>query len=91
MILLYILACIFFIIAIVLLIVYFKEENYEDGIFLFIGLVGLGVMFIFAAIYESKYPTPTKRDVLNGKAIYEEILIINKGDTIKTYNIVWKE
>lgn len=33
---------------------------------------------------------PTKQDVVNGKA-YQEIWIITGNDTIKTYDIVWKQ
>lgn len=33
---------------------------------------------------------PTKQDVLNGKAIYQETQVIIGNDTIKTYDIVWK-
>lgn len=34
---------------------------------------------------------PTKRDVLDGKAIYQETIYITNNDTIKTYEIVWKQ
>ena len=44
------------------------------------------------AILESKsYKTPTKQDVVDGKAIYQETQVVITGnDTIKTYNIIWK-
>ncbi len=35
-------------------------------------------------------PTPTKQDVLDGKAYYQETQVITNNDTIKTYDIVWK-
>lgn len=34
---------------------------------------------------------PTKQDVLDGKAYYQETQIITGNDTIKTYDIVWKQ
>lgn len=34
---------------------------------------------------------PTKQDVINGKAVYQETQIITGNDTIKTYEIVWKQ
>jgi hypothetical protein len=33
---------------------------------------------------------PTKQDVIDGKAYYQETQIITGNDTIKTYDIVWK-
>ena len=34
---------------------------------------------------------PTKQDVLDGKAYYQETQVITNNDTIKTYDIVWKQ
>lgn len=35
---------------------------------------------------------PTEEDVLAGKAVYQETITITQtGDSIKTYQIVWKE
>ena len=34
---------------------------------------------------------PTKQDVIDGKAIYQETQVITGNDTIKTYEIVWKQ
>lgn len=45
-------------------------------------IIGLG-------LYQPVYPT--KQDVLDGKAVYQESLHIKDNDTIKTYNIVWKQ
>ena len=36
-------------------------------------------------------PEPTKQDVLDRKAIYQETQVITGNDTIKTYEIVWKQ
>lgn len=33
---------------------------------------------------------PTKQDVIDGKAIYQETQVITGNDTVKTYDIVWK-
>ena len=33
---------------------------------------------------------PSKQDVIDGKAIYQETQVITGNDTIKTYDIVWK-
>lgn len=64
--------------------------DYEHDIFLYVWGVLL-ILGIVILIITGIKMTPTKQDVLDGKAIYEETIIINKGDTIKTYEIVWKE
>lgn len=46
---------------------------------------------ILGAIIISKADIPTDKDVLNGKAEYQETLHVTKTDTIKTYQIVWKQ
>ena len=45
-------------------------------------IIGLG-------LYQPVHPT--KQDVLDGKAIYQKTQIITGNDTIKTYDIVWKQ
>lgn len=50
-------------------------------------LIPMGV----GLITNNKNSKPTKQDVIDGKAIYQEIQIITGNDTIKTYDIVWKE
>ena len=45
-------------------------------------IIGLG-------LYQPVYPT--KQDVLDGKAIYQESIHIRNNDTIKIYDIVWKQ
>ena len=42
-------------------------------------------------IMDDKNPKPTKQDAIDGKAIYQETQIITGNDTIKTYNIIWKQ
>ena len=49
-------------------------------------LIPIGV----GLIVDNKNLKPTKQDVLDGKAIYQETQIITGNDTIKTYDIVWK-
>lgn len=44
-------------------------------------IIGLG-------LYQPVHPT--KQDVIDGKAIYQETQIIIGNDTVKTYDIVWK-
>jgi hypothetical protein len=46
---------------------------------------------ILDAIMVSKADIPTEKDVLNGKAEYQETQIITGNDTIKTYHIIWKQ
>ena len=38
-------------------------------------------------IYYGKF----RQDVIDGKAIYQETQVITGNDTIKTYDIVWKQ
>ena len=58
------------------------NPNFLIGIFSGIVLIVLG---LFVAL------EPTKKDVLDGKAIYQETIYITNNDTIKTYEIVWKQ
>lgn len=44
-------------------------------------IIGLG-------LYQQVHPT--KQDVIDGKAYYQETQIITGNDTIKTYDIIWK-
>lgn len=45
-------------------------------------IIGLG-------LYQPAHPT--KQDVIDGKAIYQETQVITGNDTIKTYEAVWKQ
>lgn len=49
-------------------------------------LIPIGV----GLIAYDKNSDPTKQDVLDGKAYYQEAQVITDNDTIKTYDIVWK-
>lgn len=53
-------------------------------------LVVCGIIFIAPFLVYKFHSEPTKQDVLDGKAIYQETQIITGNDTIKTYDIVWK-
>ncbi len=70
----------------VLTVIYFDEFGdvfvYLTGTFLVIGFV------LIISVTNNK---PTEKDVLSGKAIYQETIHITGNDTIKTYQIVWKE
>lgn len=48
------------------------------------------VTAILGAKMVSEAKTPTDKDVLNGKAEYQETLHITETDTINFYKIVWK-
>ena len=52
----------------------------------------LGIMFTSSGVVViTDKPIPTKQDVIDGKAIYQETQVITGNDTIKTYDIVWKQ
>ena len=87
-IILFSIACIFFILGIVLSVVK------KDPIFLMFLIVSFPAC---VGGYSCLYPTPKESDIENGTAIYQKnhhIVINEQGDTIKnykTYEIVWKE
>lgn len=52
----------------------------------------MGIIFISPGVLIiTDKPIPTKQDVLDGKAYYQENIHIRDNDTIKTYDIVWKQ
>ena len=52
----------------------------------------LGIMFISPGVLIiTDKPKPTKQDVLDGRAVYQENIYIRDNDTIKTYDIIWKQ
>ena len=52
----------------------------------------MGIMFAFIGVLIiNDEGVPTKQDVLDGKAVYQETQVITGSDTIKTYDIVWKQ
>ena len=44
----------------------------------------------FVGLEYCDHPIPREKDVLDGKAIYQETIHITDNDTIKTYKIIWK-
>ena len=73
--------------------VYVVCQGEENGLILIFFAIVFGFldtnMLAGITIIDSKN-SPTKQDVLDGKAIYQEAQIITGNDTIKTYDIVWK-
>ena len=66
---------------------------FETGKIRYILLFFIGIVMIIGTVcFGNSYllKIPTKQDVLNGKAYYQETQIITGNDTIKTYDIVWK-
>jgi hypothetical protein len=52
----------------------------------------IGIMFtIPGVLIITDKVVPNKQDVLDGKAYYQESQVITGNDTIKTYDIVWKQ
>ena len=64
-------------------------NGYIEAIFYAISAVAVFAGWI-ALINQTINPIPTKQDVLDGKAYYQETQVITSNDTIKTYEIVWK-
>lgn len=65
-------------------------DNDADSVFDFTLILGCSTALL-GAIMISKADIPTDKDVLNGKAEYQETVHITGTDTIKTYQIVWKQ
>lgn len=59
-----------------------SDKAFIVGVISGVTLIVLGLFVILE---------PTKKDVLDGKAIYQETIHITNNDTIKTYEIVWKQ
>ena len=75
-----------------IILIIFIIKDYTEGDSLFLIFPGVMIFFGVFAFYDSFCPpTPTKEDVLDKKAEYIETIHITGNDTIKTYNIKWKE
>ena len=61
------------------------------GIIFIILYIGCSYLAISNFCNKGETKLPTKQDVLDGKAIYQETQVITDNDTIKTYKIVWKQ
>ena len=67
--------------------------SFETGKLMHALLFFIGILMIVGTVYFGSSilsKSPTKQDVLDGKAIYRETQVITGNDTIKTYEIVWK-
>ena len=54
-------------------------------------ITGILVMVVGGLCLWSFVDNVTKQDVIDGKAYYQEAQIITGNDTIKIYDIVWKQ
>ena len=66
--------------------IYVRNDWLVRFLFYLIFLIPIGV----GLIAYNKNSDPSKQDVLDGKAYYQETKVITGNDTIKTYDIVWK-
>ena len=67
---------------------------FDTGKIKYVSLLFVGIIMIIGTIRWGNLNlprNPTKQDVLDGRAIYQEAQIITGNDTIKTYDIVWKQ
>lgn len=62
----------------------------NDKPYIFLSYLVFLIPFGIAGI-DNENPKPTKQDVIDGKAIYQKTQVITGNDTIKTYEIVWKQ
>ena len=69
---------------------HFLWETGKDRYCLLLVLVGIAIAVGAILLAKSKFQPPTKQDVIDGKAYYQESQVITGNDTIKTYDIVWK-
>ena len=84
-IILLVVACLSFILCILS-----TYDNDADSVWEFTLILGCSTA-ILGAIMFSQADIPTDKDVFNGKAEYQETVHITGTDTIKTYQIVWKQ
>jgi len=68
--------------------IYLLSDEFEDSLGIF------GVLLIVISVIIAFYQFSTtlnEKDILTGEAIYQEDLHIIDNDTIKTYEIIWKQ
>ena len=70
-------------------IVYFIINSYRHPWFSWIAFI-IFVPSLTIGLGLFQQANPTKQDVIDGRAYYQETQVITCNDTIKTYNIVWK-
>lgn len=68
-----------------------ERRLYNDTPYIFLCFLAFLIPIGVGLIVDNKNPEPTKQDVLDGKAVYQENVHIRNNDTIKTYDIVWKQ
>ena len=84
-----ILSLVLLVIAIASIVYYIINSYRHPWISLIAFIIFVPSLIIGLGIYQPVHPT--KQDVIDGKAIYQETQVITGNDTIKTYDIVWKQ
>lgn len=84
-----ILSLVLLVIAIVSIVYYIINSYIHPWLSLIAFIIFVPSLIIGLGLYQPA--NPTKQDVLDGKAIYQETQVITGNDTIKTYDIVWKQ
>ena len=84
-----ILSLVLLVIAIVSIVYYIINSYSHPWLSLIAFIIFVPSLIIGLGLYQPTHPT--KQDVIDGKAIYQEIQVITGNDTIKTYDIVWKQ
>ena len=68
-----------------------ERRLYNDTPYIFLCFLTFLIPIGIVLIVGNKTQNPQKQDVLDGKTIYQETQVITGNDTIKTYDIVWKQ
>ena len=68
-----------------------RFRGYDVKPYILLGYLIILIPMGVGLITNNKNPKPTKQDVIDGKAYYQETQVITGNDTIKTYDIVWKQ
>lgn len=84
-----ILSIILLVIAIISIAYYIPNSYSHPWLSLIAFIIFVPSLVIGLGLYQPVHPT--KQDVIDGKAIYQETQVITGNDTIKTYDIVWKQ
>lgn len=84
-----ILSLVLLVIAIVSIIYYIINSYSHPWLSLIALIIFVPSLIIGLGLYQPV--NPTKQDILDSKAIYQESIHIRDNDTIKTYEIIWKQ
>ena len=84
-----ILSLVLLVIAIASITYYIINSYNHPWLSLIVFIIFVPSLIIGLGLYQPVHPT--KQDVLDGKAVYQESIHIRDNDTIKTYEIVWKQ